>query len=201
MISLDKIHTIQSWTHADNLGWELGILMKDISLAAGLVASRKTSRHILGFVSKLQFKLILAFAVLVLAIHFLGTLLKLNSVSQSGVPILSSATVSWLLVAMVVLLTGNLIGISFRTHFGVWVSILSLAATGVVYFLWFALTRSDRELYQRDPFYRLHPEAMISHPLGLVEARWWNCVVLAMVAILLTWEITLLIRGGSTDIR
>ena len=175
--------------------------MKSIDSTVGFLASRKSSRGILGFLSDRHFALLLAFAGLSLAIHFLGTVLKLNSVSQSPLPILRSPTVTWLLVAMVVFLTINLIATSFRTRIGLLVSIFSLAATGLAYLLWFALTRSDRELYQRDPFYRLHPEAMIPHPLGLVEARWWNLVVLAMVAILLIWETSVLVARRSTDIR
>jgi hypothetical protein len=187
----------EALTGADKLVRDWDIFMKIIGSAVGSFTSREASRPILGFFSNQQFARILAFAVLALAIHFLGTVLKLNSVSQSPLLILRSATVSWLMVAMVVLLTANLIGISFRTRSGLLVSIFSLAATGLAYFLWFALTQPDREIYQSDPFYRLHPEAMIPHPLGLVEARWWNLVVLAMVVILLIWETRVLVRTSQ----
>lgn len=146
-----------------------------------------------------QFRLTFALAALAMVFQVGGLGLKLHAISQSNLPILRIPSVSWLLLAITVLLLVNLVGICFRDRLGMLLSILSLLAIFLTYTSWFLITTADRQRYQQDPFYRTYPEAEIPHPLGLVEARWWSVVVLAIVVAIFALNIKVVVNRYLID--
>ncbi len=136
----------------------------------------------------------LAVAMFALLLQIVGMGIRLHSLSKSpGID--GSPGISWLLLAIALFLFINIIGIGFRDGLGIMISMFSLMAAGVVYFWWFVTGKSYRQLYAGNPFYQSHPEAMLPQPLGLVEAVWWNVVVLVLVLILFIWETRIIVRG------
>jgi hypothetical protein len=133
------------------------------------------------------------FATLTLAIHVLGLLRRQVHYLYSGLEILASQTIFWLLSLMGLALLVAVIALWYRKLAGLIASLVSLLIVGAGYFTWYWISRHDLALQSSNPFYGEHPEAMTQHLFGFVEARWWDVIICTMVAVLFLWELKTLL--------
>jgi hypothetical protein len=127
-------------------------------------------------------------AVLTTAVHVSGEIVDQYKFFQSDLAILRSPTVPRLLLLSGMSLLICTLALCTRRLCGLIVSIFGLLMAGFGYIVWFVYSRwllkvlAEKSLYENQ-------ESLPPHPLGLVGAKWWNLVVLIMVASLLVWEI------------
>lgn len=85
------------------------------------------------------------------------------------------------------------IGLLLRSHGGLVLSIISLVAVLVNYVRWYEFSLPI--VNEFGGFWDLQPTTIPvpSHPMGLIDAYWFNIVILFVVVIVLAWQIKFLI--------
>ncbi len=85
------------------------------------------------------------------------------------------------------------IGLLLRSRRGLILSIISLVAVLANYVLWYEFSLPI--LNEFGGFWDLQPTPIPvpSHPMGLIDAYWFNIVILFAVVIVLAWQVKLLI--------
>lgn len=79
------------------------------------------------------------------------------------------------------------VGLWLRRATGFLISLLALFWVGVVYILWHLSTLSAMREYEAQKFSQMLGQEQ--HLLALLDATWWDLVVLAITLVLFTWQI------------
>jgi hypothetical protein len=128
------------------------------------------------------------FAMLTASLHAAGLVARQSRYLNSDVAVLASQTVFWVLAFIGVALLAAALSLWSRKVKGLAASMSALLAAGVGYLIWYLFSWQDLAVQASNPFYERHPEAMIRHTLGFIEAKWWDFIVLTMVVMLFLWE-------------
>jgi hypothetical protein len=166
-----------------------------------MIGSRLKDKVATGLqtLSPKEFYLAFSFLVLIIALHTYGLIAAVFK--SSGLEILVSPIILWLLIFIELALCLSAYGFAIRRPLGLLTSMISLLAVGIMYLGWYLYSRQIVQTLMRKPFYRLHPEAVATDPLGFAGAAWWNFTVLVTAVIFLAWEVKMLAPKASPSRR
>ena len=132
-----------------------------------------------------DFHLALGVATLAVLLNTCALVTEFLRAAQSEIS--ASPAVPRLLILVELCLVANVIGLCMRRAVGLFVSLAALLGASGGYALWYVYSQRILGMLSVEHFYSLHPEAVPTHPLGLLGATWLSLVVLALLCTLLIW--------------
>jgi hypothetical protein len=145
-----------------------------------------TAGHLTDSYSK-DFCFAFALAVLATSLHSWALVAEFSMTADFTT--LTSPTILYFYLLIELGLLVNLLGMWLRTPSGLRVSILAISIVGAGYAFWYAYSRQVLGSLLSEPFYQAHPEAVPSHPFGLLGATWLNLTVFLMSGALFFWGV------------
>jgi hypothetical protein len=80
-----------------------------------------------------------------------------------------------------------------RTRAGLICSMLGLIGVFVAHLFWLEYSHTMLYWVNQDGLYERHPDLRPPSLFGLVDAHWWDFVLLALFVVLFVWEVKLLV--------